>query len=244
MRATVCFLLMFLLAAGSPPQSAQERRGLGSPAGQSSREAKFRPVFDNDSVNVASLELTPRFHAESYQNTHDVVWVALNDGVLSFADSENQKTAVNFRPGDARFFRSFHAKSLSNLGETTFRGVVVELKARGLVTTCGCGASAQETVCGCPEAAHLPQLWAVGLGGITLAGTVLAPGERFRSAVERDDTLLIAVTALVLRDGDATLTAAAEAMRLQPGEAAWLKSGLHRLQNVGNAPARFVTLEF
>ncbi len=211
--------------------------------GQLAKEARFRPVLDNGSVNVSILELPPHLRAESYQNTHDVIWIALTEADVSFADSENGKTEVSFRAGDVRFFRSFHAKSLANAGGTVFRGVAVELKGRGLASACDCNARDAKFVCGCSGATHLPQLWALGLGGITLAGTELAPGEKFRNTVERDDTLLVAVTVLTLGDeGDGS--ALPEVMRLQPGEAAWLKAGAHRLSNLGNAPARFVTVEF
>ncbi len=202
-------------------------------------------MLSNRSVGVFRLELPPHFHADSYQNTHDVIWIALSDGKISFADAENGNTAVSFRAGDARFFRSFHAQSLVNEGGTVFRGVIVELKARGLAAVCDCSDAASQRVCGCPGGAPLPELWAVGLGEITLSDSVLAPAQKFRHPVERDDMLLVAVTALDLQDeGDSFGPPPGEAIRLQPGGAAWLKSGLHRLQNLGNAPARFVTLEF
>ena len=210
--------------------------------GQGPRDARYRPVFHNDAVAVYRLELPPGFHAPSLQNQHDVVWVALDAATLTFMDSDQRKKAVRFAAGDVRFFRSFTTESLVNDGEATFRGVLVQLNQRTSSGSCPCDSDVEKTVCGCPGGQDLPDLWALALRNVTLAGTTLAAGQGFARGVPRGDMLLIALTAVDLRDEtDAARPPAI--IQLQAGEAAWIAAGRHRLRNVGNAAARFVTVE-
>ncbi len=210
-------------------------------AGQAANESRYRVILENETVRVYSLELPPRFRAPSFQNAHDVVWVALNDAQVQFALRDKDPVTIGFRSGDARFFRSFATERVVNSDTVTFRAVVVELKARGLSAfACGCGSSAERELCGCPEAPHLPELWAVGLGKVTFSGTWLGPGEGFRGGGARDDSLLIAITALDLRDDDDQ----PHPLQLKSGEVTWLAAGNHRLRNTGSEPARFISVEF
>ncbi len=210
-------------------------------AGQTANESRYRGIFENQNVRVYSLELPPQFRAPSFQNQHDVIWVALNDAPVRFVLRDKYPVTIDFRAGDARFFHSFATERVVNEGAAPFRAVVVELKARGLASlSCACGSSAERALCGCSNAGHLPELWAVGLGKVTVAGTTLRPGAGFTGDSPRDDSLLIALTPLQLRDaGDHP-----QALRLQPGEVAWLVAGAHRFRNDSGMAARFITVEF
>jgi hypothetical protein len=217
---------------------------------QTNRAERFRPTFENERTAAFTLDLAPKEYAQVYQSSHETLWIALDDATVSFTHSEKTETKVQFKTGDTRFFPSFQAKSVVNNGGTNFRAALVEIKSRGLTSGgCGCMGDSEKAVCGCANAAHLPELWAVGMGQITLAGTKLAAGDGFRGAGRRDDMLLVAVTDVELRDeaNDNDRAAAPNLipnLTLKSGEAAWVPEGRHRFRNVGTQAARFVTIEF
>lgn len=209
---------------------------------QSDKRARYQQMLENDYVRVFNLELGPGYHAPAFQNLHDVIWVALDDNSLTLVPVDGERSRVQFKPGDARLFRSYKVREFFNDSGAPFRGVVVELKQRGLTSEgCGCLGDIERAVCGCGQAEHMPPLWAVGIGSITLAGSTLAPGQSFTSASHRNDSLLIAITPLQIEDthGDDPVD-----VRLQPGEVQWLKEGNHQFKNMGSGTARFVTIEF
>ena len=211
---------------------------------QSGSEARFQATFENDRASAFILELAPHQHAQIYQFSHDTVWLALSDAAVSFTQNQQTSTKVQFKTGDTRFFASFQAKSVVNDGATNFRAVLVEIKGRGLASGgCGCLGEVEKAVCGCVNSGHLPELWAVGIGQLTLGGTTLPANEGFRAASPRDDMLLVAITDVALRD-EASDAAEPPVTHLKSGEVAWVKEGRHRLRNVGEQVARFVTLEF
>ncbi len=213
---------------------------------QTARPARYSPVLSNDAVGVFALELPPGARAASFQNQHDVLWVALDAATVSFLDSDRHRTEVRFAFGDVHFFRSFGTESVTNTGGTTFHGLMVQLKKHATGGSCACGSEVEKSVCGCPGGKSLPALWALALRNVTVAGTTLAANQAFANTVSRDDTVLIALTTLDLRDEPMAVSTAPPRteIQLQPGDAAWLAAGQHRLRNVSNAVARFITVEF
>jgi hypothetical protein len=202
-------------------------------------EARFTPVFENSQVAVYSLELPARHRASAFQGTHDVIWLALNDATVSFA-GRDRSSAAELKTGDVRFFPEFQLASVSNTGGVAAKGVLIEIKARGDMPACGCSAAVERSVCGC-GGGHLPALWALGFGKITLGGTTLRAGQSFLGSSYRDDMLLVAVTDLDLKDDAASQAAE---IRLAAGEAKWIPAGAHQFRNVASEGARFVTVEF
>jgi hypothetical protein len=226
--ARACFLILSIVAT-APAQSP-----------------RFEPVLENRQVSVFSLDLPPGRRASVFQNTHDIFWIALSPGRITMSDRDGNKTPVAFRPGYTRFFPSFRTSSITNDAAEPFRAVLVEIKPRGLTSSCDCDGAAQRAVCGCPRAAPLPAMWAVGIGRVVIGGTTLASRQSFDSASERGDTLLVALSPLTLADDARTTSpdAARTTINLRAGEARWLPAGLHKLRNTGSTPARYVTLEF
>ena len=211
-----------------------------------SPQGHYESKFENDVVAVYQLNLEPGGTASAFQSAHDTVWLSLTDATVSFSRTQSSKTDVHFAPGDARFFSSFETTALTNTGAGTFRGLMIALKARGLVSNgCECTGSTGKTICGCAGAGHLDSLWAFSLGNVTLAGTSLVAGEAFRSAPLREDMLLVAITDLTLANEAKPDTQAGNAtLRLKAADAVWINSGRHKLKNTGTETARFVTLEF
>lgn len=200
---------------------------------------RFDPLFENDMVSVYSLELPPGRRASVFENTHDIIWIALSPGRLVISGRDGANTPIALQSGDARFYPSFRTAAIANHGAQTFRGVLIQIKPRGLAASCDCDSDAQQSVCGCARAAPLPEMWAVGIGSLVVGGTSLAPGQAFQRPGRRGDTLLVAVSNLVLADDAASAT-----INLRSGEVRWLTRGLHKLRNTSSAPVRYITVEF
>jgi hypothetical protein len=200
---------------------------------------RFDPLFENQLVSVFALDLPPGRRASVFQNTHDIVWIALSPGRVIISARDGAATPIPFHSGDARFFPSFRTAAITNDGAETFRGVLIQIKPRGLASSCDCDGDAQRAVCGCARSAPLPEMWAVGIGSLVLGGTTLAPGQAFQRAGPRADTLLVALSPLALADD-----ASGAAIHLHAGEVRWLDLGVHKLRNTASAPARYITLEF
>ena len=212
----------------------------------SPESGEYQTKFENDVVAVYQLNLAAHASASILQSAHDTFWLSLTDSSVSFSHQQS-KSDVRWQPGDTRFFPSFETNLLTNIGATEFRGVVIALKPRGLISgACDCAGSTGKTICGCKGGTHLESLWALSLGEVTLAGTSLAAGESFRAAALRDDMLLVAVTDITLTDlgTQDSESAALPVLRLKSGDAIWLNSGRHQFKNVGTDVARFVTVEF
>jgi len=213
---------------------------------QSSPRQVYETRFQNNVVNVSEIDLPAHATANPLEAAHDSFWVALSPANVTFSRQQD-KVAVQFEPGDVRFFSSFETKLLANTGADDFHGVLVALKPRALITNgCECESRSGKSVCGC-SGGHLDSLWALALGEVTLAGTSLRPGEGYRSAAVRDDMLVVAVTDVELDDearSPESETSPRRSIHLKAGEAAWIAGGRHQLKNTGAATARFVTFEF
>ena len=207
---------------------------------QTPPESRFASVFENPQVAVYSIELAPRSHATVFQGTHDVIWLSLHDGPLTFARRDRSQP-VDLKSGDVRFFREFELKTVSNERSMPVRGILIEIKQRGAMPSCGCSTPSERAVCGCGEGGHVPELWALGFGKITLGGTTLHGGQAFLGSSFRDDMLMVAVSDLALKDDAA---AQPTEVKLAAGEAHWFAAGAHQFRNLATDSARFITVEF
>jgi len=213
---------------------------------QSPESGRYETKFENDVVAVYQLRLPAHASASTFQAAHDTFWLSLTDSTVSFSRQQT-KIDVRWQAGDTRFFPSFETSQLTNAGITEFRGVMIALKPRGLVSNgCECSGNTAKAICGCKGATHLESLWALSLGDVTLAGTSLAAGESFRAAASRDDMLLVAITDLNLIDLGAQDSESGErpVLHLKSGDPIWITGGRHQFKNVGGEAARFVTFEF
>jgi hypothetical protein len=194
---------------------------------------------------VFRVELPPHSQAPVYQNTHDLVWVALSDSILSIGRSDGGSKELRLRVGDTRFFDRYEVKSVSNGAGHPYYGVLVEIRVRGLASgDCGGTGEVEKAVCGHENTIHLPDLWALVVGRITLGGTTLSPGESMQGAAARGDTLLVAVVPLQLRDEAGSRREGDSKLGLAAGEVRWVDEGRHQFSNIGTSFARFVTIEF
>ena len=130
-------------------------------SGQTAGRPAYNVVLINSSVDVFTIELPPHSHSQLRQNVHDVILIALEASDLTVVNKEKQRDQLQFNDGDVRVLPSYTVDSLLNETGRDFRGVVVELKSRGLEPTgCGCSGKIERAICGC-EPQHLPELWPV-----------------------------------------------------------------------------------
>lgn len=203
---------------------------------------KFHLLLANQIVEVFALDLPPASHVRLSQNIYDVVVIALEDSKLTVVPSAGESEDVLLNSGEVRVLHRFSVHELANDSGVKTRYIVVALKSHGVQAgECGCSGDVEKTICGCSPQ-HLPQLWALSIGGSTLAGTALPPGQGFVGATYRDDSLLVAVTRAQLQDQHASGPGAP--LSLQPGQVEWLSRGQRQFKNVGPNTARFITIEF
>lgn len=203
---------------------------------------KFDLLLANRIVEVFALDLPPGSHVRLRQNIYDVVVVALEDSTLTVLPVEGDSKDVLLNSGEVRVLRRFSVQELANNSAGGARFILVALKSHGVEAgECGCSGEVERSVCGCSER-HLPPLWALSIGGATLAGVSLQPGQEFAGASYRDDSLLVAVTPVELQDERAA--GAGARLALSPGAVQWLSPGQRQFKNTGPRPARFITIEF
>lgn len=87
--------------------------------------------------------------------------------------------------------------------------------------------------------------------GLTLLQERLDMHQELEDASDRNDTLVVALTPIALRDvrdladeDEPLKSSAPRTIVLQQGGSAWLAPGMHRLVNVGKVKARFITIEW
>ncbi len=203
---------------------------------------KFDLLLANHIVEVSALDLPPATHVRLRQNMYDVVVIALEDSTLTLLPAEGMSKEVQLNSGEVRVLRSFSVQELANNSGAKARFIVVALKSHGVEAgECGCSGEVERSICGC-STRHLPQLWALSIGGATLAGSSLTPGGGFVGASYRDDSLLVSLTRVQLQDEHAS--GPDSVLTLDPGEVKWLSRGQRQFKNVGPNTARFITIEF
>ena len=86
---------------------------------------------------------------------------------------------------------------------------------------------------------------------LTITKTNLDPNAQSEDASDRNDTLVIALSSLTLRDvrdlaeeGDSWKSSPPTTVSLSPGQTSWLKPGMHRLTNLSQTKASLVTIEW
>lgn len=203
---------------------------------------KLDLLLTNRIVEVFALDLPPASHVRLRQNIYDLVLIALEDSTLTVVPARGASQDVQLNTGEVRVLRSFSVQELANNNGVQSRFILVALKSHGVETgECGCSGEVERSICGC-SSRHLPQLWALSIGGSTLAGVSLAPGDKFAGASYRDDSLLVAVSNLQLQDEQAS--GAESQLSLSPGAVKWLNQGRRQFKNTGLHTARFITIEF
>jgi quercetin dioxygenase-like cupin family protein len=227
-RALSLFLLIpFLLA-----QTATEVEITAEPS--------HHLALDNEYLRVFKVEVAPHASTLMHRHRHDYVYVTVGDAHLSNEVEGKPPVEVKFADGDTRFAAGSFAHIARNLSDQPFRNVTIELMQDEKLRT---------------EPSHWPEesgekTFPGGRirilfvkDGVRVSEVNLEPGAVVPSHHHDGPHLAVAVSDLDLRsDVEGSGPTPAE---FKAGEIKWLPGGYtHRLTNVGQKPARFVTVEF
>lgn len=215
---------------------------------QSSQAPHYSLLFHNSWAEVLGLDLPAGRVAPIHENQNDLLWIALDDQALTIEWADEQRQDLFLRAGDVRLMPSRALKSVFNSTGGAIHAAIVQIHGLRIpYGTCDCMRGVERYVCGCAHS-HLPALWAEVVGELTLAGATLDPRQSVDESEDREDTLLIAVTPVLLaHDVDMGATrhrSSSTQLELHPGEATWLPAGKHQLRNLSSRPVHFITVEF
>ncbi len=228
--AAFCFLITLACAQDKPV-----------PVGD---ESHHQQVLDNQYTRVFHVVVLPKQSTLVHQHDHDYVWVQIGAGDISNDLQGRPPAQVKLSDGQVRFTKGGFAHKVTNLADTPFVNITIEVKKPSTKAMCGATWAGQGagTVCA-------PTSGAIG-GAVTFvkaqnlqtdaveADSVIAP-----SAYSIDATggpiLIVALNQFTVKP-----TAAAE-KKLGAGDVFWL--GADQLASVvpgSGQPARLVTVEF
>jgi len=88
----------------------------------------YKLAFENDEVQVVDIHYGPHEKSKMHSHPGGVV-VYVTEGHLKFTDENGKVKEVNAKPGESRFFPSFHHK-VENLSDKRFDAVYIGLKAK------------------------------------------------------------------------------------------------------------------
>jgi hypothetical protein len=182
---------------------------------------RLKVILNDSRARVTLVTLAPgQSHAVQGARPHGSVWIPLDDGV-----------ALNL---------------VGHLGSEEFiQG------GRYLVETVGAGSAATLSL---NDNVKLARIVVVDIKSatqpITLDPTTLEAFLEMQDGSARNDTLLIAESALRLQDvryiGDEgyTFRGRPHIIRMEPGDVRWIRHGVHHIKNLRPTPVRFTLIEW
>ncbi len=198
-------------------------------------------VLANDYVRVFNLEVAPHESTLVHRHRHDYIYIVLGPSHVTNEVQGKPPVEITFADGDTRFLAANFAHLARNLADTPFRNVTIELlqdeqsrkspplpwdEERGL---------------------HILDRGTQDIlfvkDGVRVSEVELQPGGMIPTHHHTGPHLLVAITDLEVRSdvqGQGPMPG-----HFKAGQSKWLPGGYtHTLTNVGQHPAKFVTLEF
>jgi len=227
-RLSFLFLLIPFLAAQTTPEV------------EITAEPSHHLAIENEYIRAFKVEVAPHTATLMHRHRHDYVYVTLGDAHLSNEVEGKPPVEVKLTDGDTRFTPGNFAHIARNLSDQPFRNVTIELVQDDKLR-------------------QTPSHWAEESGektfpggrskilfvkdGVRVTEVNLEPDAVLPSHHHDGPHLLVAVTDLDIRsdvDGMGPMPG-----KFKAGDIKWLPGNYtHTLTNVGNSPARFVTVEF
>ncbi|HSY91625.1 MAG TPA: hypothetical protein VK812_09650 [Candidatus Binatus sp.] len=207
-------------------------------------EPHHRLVFENAQVRVFNVDVAPHTDTLLHRHRHDYLYVTLGDSEVVNAVQGKDPVTVNLQDGQTGFLTGGYAHIARNVSNSSFRNVTVELlqddklrhstfqwdATRGLDILRG----------GTAEILFVKD-------GIRVTEFELQPGGVVPTHHHAGPHLLVAVTDLDIRsdvEGTGPMSGPMPG-HFMSGQVKWLPGGYsHSITNTGQAPAKFVTLEF
>jgi quercetin dioxygenase-like cupin family protein len=203
-------------------------------------EPSHHLVLENEHVRVFKVEVAPRTSTLMHRHRHDYLFVTLGDSHVSNEAAGKAPVELKLADGETRFVPGNFAHIARNLSDQPFRNVTIELvqdeKLRTAPSPWPMDGGNKDFPGG-----HVKVLFI--RDGARVSQVELEPGATVPSHHHDGPHLLVAVSDLDLRsdvEGQGPMPG-----KFQSGEIKWLPGGYtHTLTNVGQSPARFVTVEF
>ncbi len=231
MKSLFALCTVFLLAGAVSAQTEVEITS----------EPSHHLALQNQYVRVFQAEVAPHAATLMHRHRHDYIFVSLGASQISNQVAGKPPVTLTLQDGEVRASDGGFAHIARNLAATPFRVVAVELLQDAKVHASPPAKWDDERSLhvlpgGTEEILFVKDGVRVSETELQIAGSV----SRHRHA---HPELLIAVSGLLLRNDVAGKPASN--LEMKSGDVKWFESGLtHSLTNVGQANAKFVTLEF
>ena len=229
--AAVCVLTVLALAQEKPVPITSE--------------AHHQLVLENECTRVFHVVIAPKESTLMHQHDLDYVFVQIGAADISNEKAGAAAAEVKFADGTVRFAKGGFAHKVTNLLDTPFVNLTIEVKKPSTKSLCaaawpgvaaekpeGCGATITTGSSG--------QTYNLGTDAVE-AHTWFTTGNG--TSVTPDDAeyprLLVALTPLRCNCGGA------QTKEMKPGDVAWVPKGtLAEVSKSGDAGARFVMVSF
>jgi quercetin dioxygenase-like cupin family protein len=226
------FLLVAFLSSSQPKTSQPV---------EITAEPSHHLVLQNRYVRVFSVEVAPRSATLMHRHRHDYIFVSL--GPAEISNEVEGKPAVNLKlaDGEAHFTTGNFAHVARNLSNAPFRNITIELlqdeKTGSIPSPAGDDSHSLHVLHGGTEEVLFVKD-GVKVSEVELQIAGVEPKHRHAKA-----ELMIALTDLVFRND--VVGQSPSNLEMKSGDVKWIEGGFtHTVTNVGQGPAKFVTLEF
>ena len=204
-------------------------------------EPSHHLVLQNRYVRVFSVEIAPRTSSLIHRHRHDYIFVSLGPAELSNQVEGKPPVGLKLADGEARFTQGNFAHLVRNESNTSFRNITIELlqdQKTGAIPASGDDDNRGLHVLKGGTEQVLFVKDGVKASEIELQIAGVEPKHRHAKA-----ELLIALTDLVLRSD--VVGKGTSNLEMKSGDVKWMEGGFtHTVTNVGQGPAKMVTLEF
>jgi quercetin dioxygenase-like cupin family protein len=212
-----------------------------TPVVEITAEPSHHLVLQNSYVRVFQVEIAPHSATLMHRHRHDYVFVTLGPAEISNEVQGKPPVDVKLNDGEARFTPGNFAHVARNLGTTAFRNITIEFLQDAKTGAVSAPPDADEHSLhvlhgGTQEVLFVKDGVEVSEVDLQIAG--VQPRHHHAKA-----ELVVALTDLELRND--VVGGKPSNFEMKAGEVRWITGGFdHTVTNVGEGPAKLVTLQF
>jgi len=204
-------------------------------------EPSHHLALQNRYVRVFDVEVAPHGATLMHRHRHDYIFVSLGPAEISNEVAGQPAVNLKLADGETRFAAGNFVHLVRNLSNAPFRNVAIELlqdeKTGSIPASAGDDSRSLNILRGGTEEVLFVKD-GVKVSEVELQIAGVEPKHRHAKA-----ELMVALTDLVLRSD--VVGKGASNLEMKAGEVKWMEGGFtHTVTNVGQGPAKYVTLEF
>lgn len=207
-------------------------------------EPSHHLTLENQSVRVFNVEVAPHASTLTHWHRHDYVFVTLGASHISNEVLGKTPVEIKLPDGETRFSPATFAHLARNLSDQPFRNVTIEyLEDEKLRHSVQAGNVKWDEKRGLDVLQGGTRQILFVNDGVRVSAIELQPGGALPSPHHTGPLLLVAVSDVDIRSGAEGDGLTSD--HFKAGESKWLAGGYTQaLNNVGQQPAKFVTVEF